>query len=1104
MIVIKPAKLRLFITMSLSLLLMLPLYAQTGSITIQLNNVSVKEALKQLETKTTYTFLYQDALLKGSKPVQIKANNQPLATVLKQILQPSGLTYDVDDNVIILKRLPPTPQVAAERVFSGRILDNENLTLPGATIKLKDRQDVGVVSDADGNFNITLPTEGVVVLRVSFVGMETKEVVVTPELQRLDIKLSPSDVLLKDFVVVGAYGTQQKRSDLVGSAFQVNAKQLETLPVARIDNLLDGMVPGLKIDYNTDLASNTRPRYNIRVRGSASLSASNEPLWIIDGVPVYTGDRTNMVPGMSMTISPLSYYNAEDIESITVLKDAASTSIYGADGANGVILVTTKKGASGNQKPSLTISSRFGVSKINESTRFKVLNAQQYLMLAEEAYRNTGRNMALFPFQDNTMNAYSTTDTDWSNVYYDLGNTRQTSLTLRGSNEHANYYLSGSYYGGNLTVKGNQNDRFSLRSNTDFKLTEYIEFGLKLSSSYNVNTLFNPGDDYYKLLPIYSPYNADGSMRLYNTYIDGADALGQPVWATRRFLNSVAEREENDERQRTMSTQANAELRINLLEGLLWTNQLGVDYQSAFEDRYSARSNWSGMSSQGIPYGYASRGHANFMNINLVERLNYVKKIGRHNVSGLVGFEASSKEYNTLSATGSGFVNDHIKEVSYATDRSGSSSYSLTRGMSLFAQGTYSYDSRYYLLVNTRRDGRSNFGPDVRWAEFASAGVSWNAHNEAFMEPIESINILKFKLSYGTNGNSRIGTLEALGLYSYSDNDQYAGQAGASMSGSPNPTLSWETTYMTNLGVRIRIFDRLDVDLEAYNNKTVDLLSNLDVSRTTGDTRVYRNVGSIRNRGLEATIDAELYRNREMEWTASINLSHNQNTLLELYNGESKVMGETIWREGYDTNTFYLVRWAGVDPRDGAPLWYDAKGNLTRVYDTNNRVPWKSASPKVTGGFSSLLQYKAFSLNAMFSYVLGGYAFSNFGRRVSSDGLNIMDENQSINQLDRWQKPGDLATSPKPLWGVSTKSVMNSTRYVYNMTHLKLRNVALSYRLPNTFINRLGGKSAHLSLIADNLGVWTPFDQPNRNSYRQAMSGYPMETMLSLGLDITL
>lgn len=1082
---------------------MVPLYAQTGTITLRLNNVSVKEALRQVESKTNYTFLYQDALLKGANPVQINAEQQPLSTVLGQILLPSGLTYEVDDNVIVLKRLPTQQVKTAERIVTGRILDNEKQTLPGASVKRRDKPDAGVVSDLDGFFSLSIPADGHVVLTVSFVGMESKEVVVTPETKHLDIQLNPSEVKLKDFVVVGAYGTQQKRSDLVGSAFQVNAKQLETLPIGRLDNLLDGMVPGLKIDYNTDLASNTRPRYNIRVRGSASLSASNEPLWIVDGVPVYTGDRTNLVPGMSMSISPLSYYNAEDIESITVLKDAATTSIYGADGANGVILVTTKKG-SGAQKTSLTVSSRFGVSKINEATRFKVLNADQYRMLAMEAYRNAGRDMALFPFQDNAMNTYSTTETDWSKVFYDLGNTRQTSLTLRGSNEYASYYLSGAYYGNNLTVKGNQNDRFSLRSNTDFNLTNRIQFGLKLGTSYNVNTLFNPGDDYYQLLPIFSPYNADGSFRLYNTYVDGADASGQPVWLTRRFLNPLPEREENDERQRTMATQANAELKITLLKGVVWTNQLGADYQSAFEDRYMARSNWSGMNSQGEPYGYASRSHANFLNLNIVERLNVNRTFNRHKVGGVLGFEATSKEYNTLGATGSGFVNDHIKEVSYATDRSGSSSNHLTRGLSLFAQGTYSFDNRYYLLVNTRRDGRSNFGPDVRWAEFASAGLSWNAHNEAFIQPIEAINVLKFKFSYGSNGNSRLGSLEALGLYSYSSSDQYAGMPGASMSGSPNPTLSWETTYMTNFGVRIRAFDRIDLDVEAYNNKTVDLLSNLDVSRTTGDTRVYRNVGSIRNRGVEATLEAELYRRREVEWTLTANLSHNKNTLLELYNEESKVMGDMIWMEGHDIDTYYLVRWAGVDPRDGAPLWYDAKGNLTRTYDTNNRVPWKAASPIATGGFSSMLQYKAFSVNILFSYVLGGYSFSNFGRRVSSDGLNIMDENQSINQLDRWQKPGDLALSPKPLWGISTKSVMNSTRYVYSTTHLKLRNMAFNYRLPNEWIQRLGGKTAHVSLIADNLGVWTPFDKKDRNSYRQAMSGYPMETMVSLGLDLAL
>jgi len=224
----------LFLIISLSLLLMVPLQAQVGSLTLNVNNVTLKEALKQIEAKTTYTFLYQDDLLKGSKPVQLKSTNQALADVLRQVLKPSNLTYEVDDNVIILKRLPPAPQVTAERVLTGRILDNENKTLPGATIKQKDRQEAGVVSDLEGNFSISIPTDNVVILRVSFVGMETKEVMVAPELQRLDIKLAPSDVLLKDFVVVGAYGTQQKRSDLVGSAFQVNAKQLETLPVGRI------------------------------------------------------------------------------------------------------------------------------------------------------------------------------------------------------------------------------------------------------------------------------------------------------------------------------------------------------------------------------------------------------------------------------------------------------------------------------------------------------------------------------------------------------------------------------------------------------------------------------------------------------------------------------------------------------------------------------------------------------------------------------------------------------------------------------------------------------------------------------------------------------
>lgn len=988
-------------------------------------------------------------------------------------------------------------RVAAQNVeLIGNVKDVHGETLIGVNVVQKGTSN-GTVTDLDGNFIIRVPADATLVF--SYIGYEKQEKIWDGK-SRMNITLKEDVAMLDDVVVIGAYGTVQKRTDMVGSAFQVNSDRIETLQVGRVDNLLEGIVPGLQVMPNSDDASSTKQRMNLRVRGKGSMSASNEPLWIVDGTRIFSGDRTNMVPGMSTSISPLSYLSADDIESITILKDATETSIYGADGANGVILVTTKGGAVGKTKVGLSLQT--GIAQINQSAKFKVLNGSDYLMLAKESYLNSGRSMETFPFQDNDLNSYSSTDTDWSGIFYDTGYQTNAFLSLSGGKEGVSYYLSGGYFNSQSTVIGNTQERYSIRGNLEIEMSQKMDFSLIYAASYNTNDIFIPGNDYYKFLPIYTPYNPDGTFRLFNKSLAGLDPNGNPVWQTSRFLNSVAEREENDNRQKAAVSNVNALLEYDIVEGLTSTTQFGIDYQGLNEDRYSARTNWSGMSTTEGGIGYANRNNSTFMTWTAIERLNYNRTFGRHRVGGLLGFEASSKDIRTMGASGSGFINDKIKEVSYAVDRNGSSSRSTSRSLSYFLQGTYSYDQRYYFTVNARRDGNSGFGSDSQWGNFASAGASWNIHNEDFFQS-DLVNVLKVKVSYGSNGNSRIGSQEALGLYSYGESHNYMGELGGSMSGSPNKKLSWETAYITNFGVRIKMFDRADLELEAYNKRTVNLLSNLDVSRTTGDTRSYRNSGEIINQGIEATLNVELLNNRDANWWAELNASHNRNKLIELYNGIEKVMGNYIWREGYDLNTYYIIRWAGVDPRDGAPLWYDSEGNLTRTYNDQNRVPWKSSSPLLTGGISSKFTYKNYSVRALLTYVLGGYAFSTFGRNVMSDGLNIMSENQSVNQLDRWQKPGDVALSPKPIWGTSTRSVMSSTRHIYKTTHMKFKNVALSYALPEKVVKPLGIASCNLHLIADNLFVWTPYDKKDRNSYKQSMSGYPIETSFSLGVDLS-
>lgn len=989
-----------------------------------------------------------------------------------------------------LKTSAQTEQTLAQ----GIVTDKNKEPLPGVAITIEGTN-ARTITNLKGQFKLKATAGSRI--RFTSVGFESYEVVWNGK-SEIRVILANNEKLLDEVVIVGAYGTAQKRSDMVGSAFQINAEKIESLPANRLDNLLQGMIPGLTIAPNTDGASSTKARLNLRVRGEGSLSASNEPLWIIDGNIVYTGDRTNMIPGIETSVSPLSYLNPDDIESITVLKDAVSTSIYGANGSNGVILVTTKKGK-GRTSTRLTLQS--GITTIDKSTKFKVLNATEYLTLAKEAYQNLGMNMKFFPFQDNPMNAYSTTNTDWTDVYYNRGSYNQANLSLSGSSPQVNYFISGSFLNSQSTLKGNDQSRFSIRNNIDLAMNKKLSLQFVGFSSYNINNIFNPGNDYIQMLPIFSPYYTDGTLRLYNTYAEQDE--NSITWTSKRFLNSVARREQNDDVQKTFATNQQLRLTLKILKGLVSTSQLGADYQSVNQDRYQASTNWSGMDlSTGKPLGNSNRNNSSTFSWQALQRFNFDRKFGKHTLGAVLGMEATSETVKTIGATGSGFFNDKTKEVSYAIDKRGASSERTVRKVSLFEQMSYSFDSRYYLTVNARSDGHSDFGTDVRWAQFASIGGSWNIHNEAFFHfPI--INTLKLKASFGSNGNSRLGSgaLEALGTYSY--NSQYIDSPGGTMSGSRNRKLTWETAYMTNLGVRIGIFDRIDLDVEVYNKKTVNLLNKIDVTRTIGNTRMYRNIGEMLNRGIEVTLDALIIHNTDWRWNMTLNAAHNSNKLLRLYNNIQKTNGNYILSPGYDTGTFYIVRWAGVDPRDGAPLWYDSEGNVTRVYSDSYRVPWHTKNPWFSGGVSSDVAYKNLSLRIHCSYVLGGYAFSTFARSIMSDGKNILDENQSINQLDRWQKPGNIALTPRIVYLNPTRSVMSSTRHIYKTTHVKLNNVTLNYQLPRTWIQSLGLTTFRISLIGDNLLVWTPYAKKSRNSYKQSMSGYPSERTVSLAFNLS-
>ena len=988
-----------------------------------------------------------------------------------------------------------SPETAADKV-TGKISTVDGEPLAGASVMIKGTK-IGTTADIDGNYSIKAPSEGEsYVLVFQYLGMRTKEITVSYQ-RKLNVRLE-QDNELDGSVIVGAYGTKQSREDLIGSAFQVNADQLKDKPKTRIDNLLSGLVPGMSIEPNTDAAGTTRSRYETRIRGEASLSASNEPLWVIDGVPVYTGGRTNLMVGTAYTVSPLSYLNPDDIESITVLKDADQVTIYGADGSNGVILVTTKSGS--KNKP-LTVSARvnFGVATIDKSTQFRMMSQEQYLTVAKEAWVNAGNSLANFPYQDNDYNTYSTTDTDWSKEYLGVGTNLYADLSLTSGTEKTSNYVTGSYYQTNNTVKGDSQQRFSFRTRNTFDFTKWLKLNAQLSASYNTNDLFPLYRGFLETLPILEPYMSDGSFRLYNkVYSSGG-------WVMQKFTkNEVPSREADTNKQRSVVTSANFSLEAKIIDGLKFTSQYAIDYTHSHEDIYYSRLTLNGMDSAGNPKGSSRRADASYMNWTNVERLNFDRKFAeKHSVSAYAGIELRQVKYQTLYATGSGFMNDNIQEVGYADEasRKGYSSANIERKMSFLGRAVYSYDSRYYASFNIRRDGNSDFGEYSRWSNFWSAGLSWNIHKEKFFHN-ERIKMLKLKASYGFTGNSRVDTSGADGTYVYGSSYSYAGSTGAVIGSVPNPGLSWEKTRMVNAGVRIELRKIIDIELEYYNNVTSDMLSKIYVSRVLSSDRISSNIGRMRNSGIELNLSSTNFARKNFTWTTNFNIAHNSNKILELYNGVPTSFGSYAWMEGYDSQTWNLVRWAGVDPSDGSPMWYDKNGNITRTFSTANRVPYKSKTPLLSGGLVNNLSWKNWTLSFQINYLIGGYALPTYASIYFKDGYDIISANQAVEVYKyRWTTPGVPSKFPK-VSQLSSKSAMNSTRFIYNRTNFDLTNVALTYNIPDKVLTRLRLKSASASMVIDNLYIFTPDQKSGLNSYKTMMYGYPRTRTLTLGVNI--
>jgi TonB-linked SusC/RagA family outer membrane protein len=1039
-------------------------YAQ--KVTISVKDANIERVFTEIKKQTGYYFLYDAEVLKTAGKVNLTSTNLDLREALKQITLGTDLTYKIIDKTVIISNVK-TILSNVEITIKGTVTSKEagsngNQPLPGVVVRVKGTS-IAVSTDGDGNYSIKAPENGI--LTFAMIGYGTKEVSIEGK-KSIDVTLLETASNLQQ-VIVTAYGTKETKENQVGSAVQVTSKDLEKRPTLRIDALLEGIVAGVQFEVQDATASSARPRYQTRIRGESSFGSSNEPLWVLDGIKINTGDETNMILGANTSISPLSYINPNDIESITVLKDATATSIYGADGANGVILVTTKRGYKG--KPVVNYSFRTGINLLNNS-RFNMLTAAEYRELEAESFANS--SLTLNPVNDKGG------DTDWYDVFFRTGITTQHDISVRGGNGKTGYYISGAYFNEKPIMIANNIDRYSTRINLDHKVGKLINLRLYMGASRNINDLFTPGNAYYINRPIDSPYNPDGSF-------------------VSAFYNQLPDALYNDDMQKTNAFNGGLGGDIKIIPGLTYTTTNGIDFNGIREISFSSTKTYVNRNDAD---GY--RGHVTSFFWNSQHRLNYEKTIKKHDISALVGGEAESKKAKINQRRGVGFGDDNIRDVDYAREIKDYYTESEQTGLSYYGQLRYSFDKRFNLVASYRADANSNFGSDVQWATFSSVGASWTISNEKFWN-IKQIDFAKVKMSYGTNGNSRIGAFRSKGIYGVDQLQFYNNLQGAYMTSGENPVLSWETTQMFNAGLSLGVFKRISLELEVYQNTAKNLINDVDVSRTTGFTGILQNLGEVRNSGIEVTLNTQNILGKNFEWRTSFNIAHNKNRIRKLYNGEDKILGTTIRRVGEDLNTNYLIRWAGVDPRDGAPMWYDARGNITREFDLNNRVLAGTSAPDFFGGMRNTFRFGDVYVSALMVYSVGGYAFSNLQRDSESDGRNLLANNQSRNQLDRWREAGDLALAPKSILNENANSGRNSTRFLHDKTSLRLTNISVSYNLKKEFLEKIKLKRSSVYLQADNVGFWTPYrTKEGFNDYRNSFNPYPQPLVISFGLNV--
>ena len=910
-------------------------------------------------------------------------------------------------------------------------VDEGDITLPGVTVRVAGTSE-GTITDMDGYYSIEAQPNDTLIF--SFVGMATERIPIDGR-ENIDVGLR-SDVAQLGEIVVTGYGTESRRL-ISGSLGVVSEEELRESTMRTIDGVLQGRAAGVQITQSsgTPGAANA-----IRIRGSSSISAGNEPLVVVDGVPVTTGNY-GQVGFSGQGIDALSDINPNDIESITVLKDASAAAIYGARATNGVILITTRRGQ--QQETQLSFQATYGVQDLEN--RLDMLNAEQWHDLKGTS-----------PSDPDQM-----VDTDWLSHVLRTAPKANYELSVNGGDENTQFYISGNYYNQEGILLGTSYERLSSRINLDHKVSDRLDIGANVGISYSLNnrvegdqSLNAPLANAIANPPVYPVYNPDGS---YNE-----DAP---------FANPVAIGKEALNEAHSYRTLGNMFGNYRILDNLSFNTKWSVDYLSLREHSYDPATTRQGARSNGI----GIEGQNNVLNLVSNNTLRYANVFGDvHNVELMGGYSFEQFQRRTQLIRGVDFPNPYFEYISEAATISNASANATDRGMnSFFSQLRYNYDYRYILSFTARYDGSSRFGEANRYGFFPAGSVAWRMSEENFFKNLNTpVNELRWRFGFGVTGNDGIPDFAYLALFGGGSN--YRGQSGIFPRGPANPELKWETTYQMNAGFDLGMFnDRLEITFDVYRNHTRDLLFSRPISYTSGYGSITSNIGELENKGMELSISTVNFEDAYFSWTTSFNISLNRNEILSLYNDQpldNLGRGSNSVRVGEPLGIFYGYKSLGVDPSTGDIVFADINGDGQITSEDRTKIG--DPNPDFTGGLSNRLSYRNFELSVFLQFSYGNDIFN--GTRIYIESMKGSD-NQTTAVLDRWRQPGDITDVPRATETDPNNNNRISSRFIEDGSYLRVKNVSLSYTLDQRFSERLGVSNMRISLTGENLLTFTNY-----------------------------